>query len=150
MTLHKRRKVEDEKPSEVWSKWIVRMRPFNVTAWAFEWTSSLEVLVCEPCYTHLRKLLRNIWVGANPKYGGKCGNNWWKHRRFSIIGENVSWLPRKSTPIYGYIFMSSVSCLNKTSPLAIFPQLFHFKLKILLFSKSNPSDSSIPPSPSQL
>ena len=32
--------------------------------------------------------------------------------------------------------------LTRTSPLAISPQLFHFKLKTLLFSKSYPDSSS--------
>src|SRR6218665_1136178 len=42
--------------------------------------------------------------------------------------------------------------LTKTSPLVISPQLFHYKLKTLVFSKSYPdsSSSSLPPSPSEL
>ena len=42
--------------------------------------------------------------------------------------------------------------LIKTSPLVISPQLFHYKLKTLVFSKSYPdsSSSSLPPSPSEL
>src|SRR6218665_36419 len=40
--------------------------------------------------------------------------------------------------------------LTRTSPLAISPQLFHFKLKTLLFSKSYPDSSSSPYLPPRL
>jgi len=39
--------------------------------------------------------------------------------------------------------------LTKSSPLAISPQIFHSKLKTLLFNKSYP-DLTCSPSPSQL
>src|SRR6218665_4092039 len=40
--------------------------------------------------------------------------------------------------------------LNKTSPLVISPQLFHSKLKTLLFNKSHPDSSSSPYLPPRL
>jgi len=66
----------------------------NTSSIYFDVTCQCSILrKLENCYSTTGVDLSEILGVQTKDIGGNGGNNWWKHRRFSIIGEYVSGCP---------------------------------------------------------